>query len=310
MNIKNKIKDVISDPKRFVLSIMMHIARIVNSDTMYLKALYRLYTGEQLNLRNPKTFNEKTQWLKAFDHNPLYHTLVDKAKVKEYVSNMVGSQYIIPTLGLWNTFDEIDFSKLPNQFVLKTTNGGGNTGVVICKDKSLFDRDLAKSKLNKSMSYDIYKKMGEWVYKDLKPMIIAETYMEDDTVHRLDDYKFFCFNGEPKILFFASERINETNEPTKFDYYDMQLNHLDIKRRGHKNSEKRLEPFENFSLMKDLATKLSRDIPFVRVDFYNINGHVYFGEMTFYHDSGLVPFEPREWDNTMGEWIKLNSVKL
>lgn len=272
-------------------------------DKIYLKILYRIVLRKKLNLKNPQTYNEKLQWLKLYDRRPEYTRMVDKYEAKKYVADIIGEQYIIPTLGVWDKFDDIDFDSLPNQFVLKTTHGGGNYGVVICKDKANFDIVKCRSKLKRALKQNIYKQLREWPYKDVKPRIIAEKYMVDESGYELKDYKFFCFNGEPKALFIATDRGVE-DEETKFDFYDMDFNHMPIKH-GHPNSDKPIKKPLSFEKMKELAAKLSEGIPHVRVDFYDINGQIYFGELTFYQYSGLMPFQPEEWDYTFGSWIKL-----
>ena len=289
----------------YPIGIMLRYAHLFHDQKALVRGLYWQAFGKRLNLKNPKTFNEKMQWLKLYDHNPLYHQLVDKYEVNKYVSETIGSEYIIPTFGLWDSFENINFDSLPNQFVLKTTNGGGNTGVVICSDKKSFNREEARVKLVASARNNIYESMGEWVYKDVAPRLIAEQLLNNDDGGDLVDYKLFCFNGEPKILFYASNRHNAEHNPPFFDYYDMQLNKLDIRSKGHQNSNCVLKPFKEFELMKHLAVVLSHGIPFVRVDFYLVNGRIYFGEMTFYHESGFVPFIPKEWDFVWGNLINL-----
>ena len=305
MSMIEKFKRLIERPSRLPIGIMLRYAHLFHNQKALVKGLYWMAFGKHLDLKKPKTFNEKMQWLKLYDHNPLYHQLVDKYEVKNYVSYLIGEEYIIPTFGVWNSFDEIDFDSLPDQFVLKTTSGGGNTGVVICSDKALFNRKDAQKKLEASARNDIYKSMGEWVYKDITPRFIAEKLLANDNGGDLVDYKLFCFNGIPKILFFASNRQNARHDPPYFDYYDMQLNKLDIRSRGHQNSPVTLKLFPEFERMKELAAKLSKNIPFVRVDFYLVNSVIYFGELTFYHDSGLVPFIPAEWDITLGDMIEI-----
>ena len=255
-------------------------------DETYLKMMYKCAFHKKLNLDNPTTFNEKLQWLKLHDRNPIYTQLVDKYEVKKYVKNKIGEEYIIPTLGVWDRFEDIDFSALPNQFVLKCTHDSG--GLVICKDKSSFYIQKAKRKIEKCLKCNYYWAGREWPYKDVKPRIIAEEYMEDTETGELRDYKFFTFGGKVKALFIASERQKE-GEETKFDFFDKSYNHLQITK------------------MKELSELLSKGIPHLRVDFYEVNGKPYFGELTFSHWSGLVPFEPEEWDKIFGDWITLPS---
>ncbi len=281
-------------------SFLLKLTHII-PDKPYLKLRYRARFHQRLNLKNPRTFSEKIQWLKLYDRKPEYSMMVDKCEVKKYVANLIGEEYIIPTLGVWNSFDEIDFDALPNQFVLKCTHDSG--GLVICTDKASFDIEAAKKKIEGSMKAKYYYHGREWPYKSVKPRIIAEQFMEDSTTKDLRDYKFFAFKGEAKLLFIATERQEKDSE-TKFDFFDMEFNHLDF-RNGHPNADVTPTKPQNFDKMKELTEKLSVGIPHVRVDFYDVNGKVYFGELTFSHWSGLMPFEPHEWDEILGSWITL-----
>lgn len=276
------------------------------SDETYIKLAFRACMGYRLNLNNPKTYNEKLQWLKLFYHNSKAVSLVDKYEVKRIVSEIIGEDYLIPTYGVWNSFEEIDFSKLPEQFVLKCTHDSG--GLVICKDKKMLNIDSAREKLETSLKSNYFLLSREWPYKNVKPRIIAEKYMEDQTYHELRDYKFFCFDGEPKVLFVATDRMNKTEE-TKFDFFDMDYNWLDF-RNGHPNASRHPQKPDNFEEMRIIAEKLSAGFPHMRVDLYDINGKVYFGELTFSHWGGLVPFEPNEWDYRLGKWIKLPKKEI
>lgn len=270
-------------------------------DEMYLKIAYWARMHKRLNLTNPKTFSEKLQWIKLYDRNPLYTQLVDKYEVKPFVEEKIGIEYIIPTLGIWDNFDDIDFSKLPNQFVLKCTHDSG--GLIICKNKEILDIPTTRKIINSCLKHSFFWGMREWPYKDVKPRIIAEKYMEDTQTNELRDYKFFCFDGEVKALFIATERQKEGSE-TKFDFFDAEFNHLPFTN-GHPNASTLPEKPKCFNEMIVLASKLSKGIPHVRVDFYEVDGKVYFGEMTFFHWSGMTPFEPEEWDYKFGNWIKL-----
>lgn len=290
--------------QRLKLKILIKYARFF-SDKFFLQALFPIKTGYPLNLKNPKTYNEKLQWLKLYDRNTNYVRMVDKAEAKKYVSDIIGEEYIIPTLGLWDRVEDIEWDKLPNQFVLKCTHDSG--GIVICKDKKTLDRDAAIKKLSHGLNVNYFYQNREWPYKKVKPRIIAEVYMEDAKQQELRDYKWFCFNGEPKAMFIASDRFTP-GEETKFDFYDTEFNHLPFIN-GHPNSTQIIEKPEGFDKMKELAAKLSKDIPHVRADFYVVNGRIYFGELTFYHWSGMVPFQPQEWDYIFGDYIKLDLSK-
>lgn len=296
---------ILKDSNSIWTSILVRTSFFFNEET-FLKILFKACMHQKLNLDAPKTYSEKLQWLKLYNRKPLYPLLVDKYTVKEHVAKIIGDKYIIPTLGIWNTFDEIDFSTLPDRFVLKTTNGGGSTGVVICKNKDNFNFKSAKKRLNKSMHTTV--NMGEWPYKHIKPRIIAEQYMEDKETGELRDYKFFCFNGEVKALFIATDR-NIVDDQPKFDFYDADFNHLPF-RQGHPHQlKKEIKKPATFELMKKIASMLSAGEPHERVDLYEINGKVFFGEITFFHFGGIEPFQPEEWDYKFGSWLTLPSKK-
>ena len=267
-------------------------------DKYYLKIRFKASMGKRLNLKNPQTFSEKLQWLKLYNRNPEYTPLVDKYRVKQYVADKIGEEYVIPTLGVWNSVEEIDFDALPNRFVLKCTHDSG--GLVICKDKSTLDLEKAKESLRQALKNDFYFMAREWPYKDVERKIIAEQYMEDAETQELRDYKFFCFDVEPNALFIASDRPRDT----RFDFYDMEFNHLPFTN-GYPNASKEIKKPLCFEQMRKLAGVLSQGMPHVRVDFYEVNGKIYFGEMTFFHHSGMCAFDPEEWDYTFGSWLTL-----
>lgn len=302
--IKNsKIRHILSnDGLWFILYYILRFTSLdrILSDKLYLKIKYRCFMGKPLQLDPPITYNDKLQWLKLYDHNPLYTSLVDKYEVKKIVAEKMGEQYIIPTLGVWDNVDRIDFDSLPNQFVLKTTHDSG--GVCICKDKGIFDIEAAKKKLRKSFNTNFFLLGREWPYKNVPKRIIAEKYMEDLDTKELRDYKFFCFSGEVKMMFIATDRQNR--EEPFFDFFDRDFNHLDIIN-GHPQNPSQPSMPVHYSEMIRLAEELSQGIPHVRIDFYEVNGKIYFGEYTFFHHSGCMPMEPEEWDYKMGEWIKI-----
>lgn len=298
----NNIKQIILDPKRILLSMLNRTARMW-PDTLFLKLKFRLMMGQKLNLKSPKTFNEKLQWLKLYNRNPEYTIMVDKYAVKEYVANIIGKEYIIPTIGVWNSVYEIDWESLPNQFVLKTTHGGGGGGVVICKDKSTFDKEKAIYKLQRSHNCDIYNSFREWPYKNVPKRIIAEKYIVDESGFDLKDYKFFCFNGIVKCFKIDFDRFIEH----KANYYNRKAELLPFGERCFLPDFSRVfEKPRNFDKMLEIVEKLSQDIPFVRIDLYNNNGQIYFGEITFYPAGGMGKFEPIEWDEKLGNYICLS----
>lgn len=269
-------------------------------DKKYLEKAFECIMGKGLDLDNPRTFNEKLQWLKLYDRKPEYTIMVDKYAVKKYVADIIGEEYIIPTLGVWNNFEEIDFNKLPNQFVLKCTHDSG--GLVICKDKNVLDLIKAKKKITKSLHNNFFFYGREWPYKNVKPRIIAEPYMEDNKVHELIDYKLMCFDGEVKCSFTCSERFSQ--EGLKVTFFDNDWKVMPFERHYPSSKNPPKKPL-NFNKMLDFAKKLSIGIPFVRVDFYEINGLLYFGELTFFPGNGFEEFTPLEWDYKMGSWLKL-----
>lgn len=278
------------------------------SDQAYLKVLYFIFMKRKLNLDTPVLYQEKLQWLKIHDHNPKYTLMVDKIEVKKIVAKLIGEQYIIPTLGEWKSFDEIDFSTLPDQFVLKTNNGGGNTGVVVCTDRKSFDKVKAKKVLEESLSSSIYRDFKEWPYKGVRAKIFAEVYMSDDTEFNkggLSDYKFTCFNGHAdNVMVCVDRQIGDT----KFYFFDQKWNLLPLNVRG-KNTDPsfKLPKPDCMDEMFEIAGKLSEGIPFLRVDLYCINGRPYFGETTFYPASGFDPNILPETELLFGKKIKLGN---
>lgn len=269
-------------------------------DRTFIRWEYFSGMGKFPNIDNPVSYNEKLQWLKLNDIHEEYTQLVDKYEAKEIVSKLIGDEYIIPTLDIYNSFEEIDFDKLPNQFVLKTTHDSG--GVVVCPDKTKLNKKAARKKLEKSLRHNYFYEHREYPYKNVKPRIIAEQYMVDESGTELKDYKFFCFDGKCKMLFVATER--QKREEPFFNFFDRDFNQLPFKQGHPVNSVTPKKP-ERFDEMIRIAEQLSTGYPHVRVDLYNINGKVYFGELTFFHFSGNVPFEPEEWDYKIGEWLKL-----
>ena len=272
-------------------------------DEKYLKKKFKSRMGRKLDLENPQTFNEKLQWLKLYDRKDEYTTMVDKYEAKKYIADKIGEEYIIPTLGVWDKFEDIDFDKLPDRFVLKCTHDSG--GLVICKDKNKLDIDAAKEKINNSLKNNFYYWGREWPYKNVKPRIIAEEYMEniENGVEGLRDYKFYCFNGEAKYLY-VSEGL-EDHATAKISFLTTDWNFAEFGRSDYEDFEKLPEKPANFDKMIKLANELSTGVAFLRVDLYEINGRIYFSELTFSPCSGFMPFDPEEWDYTCGKFIEL-----
>lgn len=294
----NKFTAALKDPFLVPFHILKKLAFLFKDDERYLRWYFFLNMHKFPNLDKPVTFNEKLTWLKLHDKHPEYSALVDKYEVKEYVAGKVGSEYVVPTLGVWDDAEDIDFGALPNQFVLKATGDSG--GIYICRKKTPEACREALAVMKKAQKRHFFAENREYPYKDVRPRIIAEQYLEVEPGKAINDYKFFCFNGEVKMLFVATDRPVDT----RFDFFDPDFNHLPV-RQGHPWADRKLEKPAGFEEMKEIAGKLSEGFPHVRVDLYDINGKVYFGELTFFHFSANVPFEPEEWDYKLGEMLKL-----
>jgi hypothetical protein len=329
----NKLNRYIKDPYWSLGSDLIKSHPNWMSDKFYICTLWRMVMGYKLNLKNPQTFNEKLQWLKLYDHNPLYTTLVDKLRVKDWVAEKIGAQYVIPTLAVYNSVDEIDLDKLPEQFVLKCNHDSGS--VFLCKDKSTFNLIDAKKKLEDALKRNFYYEAREWPYKNVKPCIFAEAYMEDIKTNDLPDYvdnsegysqvyiknnqvihiheltpptkkakdlityKFLCFGGEPKILY-----VTVKNDSIWENYYDMNFNILSINRKYPKNVSPIVKP-RTFEKMKEIARILSFGFSHIRIDLYEINEKVFFSEYTFYDWGGFIDFENVECNKKLGDLIKI-----
>ncbi len=269
-------------------------------DKIYLKKVYKARIGKNLNLKNPKTFMEKMNWLKLYDRNPLYTIMADKYKAREYIAEKVGEQYLVPLLGVWDSPDEIDFDALPDQFVLKCNH---DNGVIICKDKSQLDVEKIKKELSERLERDYYKKLREWPYKNIPRKIICEKYMKNDNGTKPLDYKFFCFNGEPRLVMVNSNRFS--NGGVGVDFYNMDWKYVEINYGHHTSAGDVFIQPKGFFAMQDFAKKLSENIPLIRVDFSYWNEEVYVGELTFFSAGGYTDLSPVEWEKELGSWIEL-----
>ena len=307
MNIQtvlNKGKRFISDPL-YRLRVMIKMGAYNSlSDEAFLKKMFPKYMGYTLNLDNPQTFSEKLQWMKLYDRKPIYTNIVDKYQAKQFLADKIDSKYIIPNLGVWDNFDEIDFDILPNQFVLKCTHDSG--GIVICKDKSTFDKESARRIINRSLKRDYYLIAREWPYKNVPRRILAEEYIDELGSIDLLDYKMYSFHGEPKLTVVCSNRFSMGG--TRMDYYDLDWNLINISILHYEPSNKHYAKPPHYEEMKMLCKQLSKDFPFLRVDFYDVNNHLYVGELTLYPGAGFIKIEPSEFDYKMGEWLRLESV--
>lgn len=271
----------------------------------FVRRTYRWHLKKELNLESPAAYTEKLQWLKLYDHRPEYTKMVDKYEAKQYVAQRIGSEYVIPLLGVWECAEDINFDSLPEKFVLKTTHDSG--GIVICKNKQELNIAAARKKLRHFLKREYYRYNREWPYLHVKHRIIAEQYMEDQHHGELRDYKFFTFGGEPKVLFIVQGRGE--GQRIYADCFDMAFNHLPFSI-NHPMAPVPPERPACFEEMKRLAALLSEGTPQLRVDFYEADGRVYFGEMTFFHCSGLAGFHPAKWDQIFGDWVTLPDKRL
>ena len=307
MNIFKKIGRAIKHPDKIVLYLNEKGFHRFISDKVYLKNAYKSMLGKKLTIKSPKTYNEKLQWLKLYDRNPLYTTLVDKYEVKNYIANRIGEEYIVPTLGVWDKFDDIDFDALPNQFVLKCTHDSG--GLVICKDKTNLDIDSARQKIEKSLGRNYFWFGREWPYKNVPKRIIAEQFLEDEETKKdgITDYKFFCFNGEPKFLYVSTGL--ENHKTAHISFLTLDWNFTSFQRSDFSPLETLPKKPTKFDEMVEISRELSKDIPFLRVDLYQINNQIYFSELTFFPCSGFIPFVNPEDDETIGHMLVLPKEK-
>ncbi len=295
----NAVQSLLHDRRHFVSALCVRFSFLF-SDVRYLKIQHRLIFRKPLELNNPITYNDKLQWLKLYDHRPEYSTMADKVKVKQYVADRIGEQYVVPLLGVWDRPEDIEWNKLPDRFVLKTNHDGGGFGVVVCKDKERFDKTQAVKRLRTSLRRNTYLLGREWPYVNIQRKVFAEQFIEGGETGELPDCKFLCFDGKARLLYL----ITHTESGTRQDYYDCDFNPLDLKGLYPQSLVKPQKP-SNFELMKNLAEELSKGIPHVRMDFFEANDKVYFSEFTFFPSGGWAPFHPEEYDYKLGQYIKL-----
>ena len=299
------LRSLAANPRKIL--IYMNSAHLLNAlpDETFLRLLWKARFGTDLNLENPETFNEKMQWLKLYDRNPLHTVMADKHAVKAYVSPLIGEEHVIPTLGVWDNPDDIDFSALPERFVLKCNHTSGE-GLILCRDKARLDRGEAVRELKKAMKDDYYLTYREWPYRDIPRKIIAEPYREDCQaaalgLDTLPVYKILCFEGEPRII---QTIQNDKTDHESIDYFDPEWKLLPFRQNYPNSAVPTVRP-RRLSEMLETARTLSAGFHFLRVDLYEINGELYFSEFTFFSDAGFAPFEPEEWNRTLGSWIRL-----
>lgn len=297
---KKQIKNIKKVLGKDIISFFYHSLFFL-SDKAYLKLIYKLRMGKKLNLDNPTSFTEKLQWLKLYDHKPLYTEMADKFAVRGYIKDKVGEEFLVPLDGIYNNYNEIDFSKLPSSFVMKPTNDSGSC--VICYDKSQLDLKKTKRIINYSLKHNYYKKTREWQYKNIQPRVIVEKHLGDGG-NPINDYKFFCFNGKAKFMYIEKESSSTPSQAI----YDMGFNRLPFSMDDDVSQEDYTKPI-CFDEMRKIAEKLSESIPFLRVDMYYENGQIYVGELTFYHYGGYIPFNPPKWDDIIGGWLDISKIK-
>ena len=300
MIIKNYIKHPI---RSCVEAAMMRQWLNWMGDEKYIKLVWKMKMDYPLDLKNPKTFNEKMQWLKLYDRKKIYNSMVDKYEVKKIVGEKIGTEHVIPTLAVWNSTDDIDLSVLPDKFVLKCTHDSG--GLVICRDKSKLNVKDAKEKLNKSVKNNYYNMGREWPYKNVTPRILEEEYVQNGNEQNLTVYKIFNCSGQPTLFQVIQ---NDKTPEESIDYFDNEWNRLNLKQ-NFPNSTTPVKKPKQLGEMLEYARRLSKGFPFLRTDFYIVNGHVYFSEFTFYSDCGFKKFDPPIWDEKLGALIDLSLVK-
>lgn len=302
-NIFTRSFKAITHPRLLAGYILNKNASRISDDRKYIKWKYWLTFGEKCDLDNPKTFQEKLQWIKLNDRKEIYHQMVDKYDAKKFIKEKVGEEYVIPTLGIWERFEDIDFDSLPNQFIIKNTHDSGT--YFICKDKSQLDiKEVRKRLLIDERKEDYYVFSREWPYKGLKHRIIAEPLLSDEKVSYLRDFKFYCFNGEPKIFYITSDK--GLGLSTKQDFFDIKGNHIEIQDKCYPNNPIKCPDLPlNLDKMVAFCKILAKDTLHIRVDFYEVNGMLYLGEFTFFEGGGWCKFTPEKYNRILGDWIKL-----
>lgn len=302
------IGKALTNPRFACQKIYNRLSPLIKDDEIAVKISYWLTMGKKLDLNHPKSFNEKMQWLKVHDRHAEFTPMVDKAEAKDIAKDLMGEEYVVPTYGVWDSFEDIDWDKLPEQFVLKCTHNSG--GTVICRDKSSFDMDKARKVLNHCLRKNPFWATREYPYKNVQPRIIAEQFMSDGRTELsgLTDYKFFCFSGGAKFLYVSHGM--ECHDTASISFFDMDGNRLPFKRSDYKPIDNFERPAcfgEMVNLVNRVAKKLN--LPFIRIDLYEVHGHIYFSEFTFFPCSGCLPFEPAQWDYTIGNWLKLPQLE-
>ena len=291
----NKLLFLLTHPRAAANTMLVHCGRNI-SDKRYLSLFYLINFGKKPNLETPQSFNEKMNWLKLHDRRDVYTKMADKYAAKTYVAERIGSEYVVKNYGVYDRWEDIDFDSLPNKFVIKGTHDSG--GAFICKDKNTFDFKEAEQRIKHNLRINYFFPLREWPYKNIKPRIIVDQLLDDHSGSELRDYKFWCFNGKPPFMY-----VTNKGKVIKENFYDMDFKPISIDH-GFERTIPEYEKPTNFDKMKELATQLSAGIPFVRVDFFNVDGKIYFGEFTFYDWGGMRPFR-NDWDEKIGQFIEL-----
>ncbi len=302
MDIMNKISRGVENPWKIFSALARHGWFDFMSDEKFLYFMYRSQYKDKPNMQNPTLLNEKMMWLKIHDHNPIYTDYVDKEKVKEIVGSKIGFEHIIPTLGVWDSFNDIDFSLLPSKFVLKCTHDSGS--IVICKNKDVFDKKKAENIINKGLKRDFYKFNREWPYKNVKHRIIAEELLEESGENGLIDYKFYCYGGKPVYFMYSIGEASHNARNRKYDMSGKSIDHLF--KRSSSVSEEEVNLPDNLEEMVDIVNQLCKDFPHVRIDLYNVKGKIYFGEVTFYSNGGYINIASQDYSQYLADMIQIN----
>lgn len=271
-------------------------------DEEMIRKIFKQRLGREVNLENPKKFNDKLQWLKLNWYDPLAVKCADKYAVREVVKDKIGEEYLNELYAVYNSVDEIDISKLPNKFVLKGTHGSGFN--IICKDKENMNWKKEKKKMKRWLRKNYYWRTREWVYKDIKPRIVAEKYLKHPEYGDLKDYKIYCFNGEPKLTQVDIDRFGNHKQ----NFYDKNWNFKDIRIWCENDPDNQIKKPKNYADMIRISKILSKPFPHVRVDLYNVDGKIYFGELTFFHQSGMANFIDKDLEIQMGNWVDLSQI--
>ena len=297
----NNFFETILNPRQVALVFMVKTSKWWKDET-YVQILHWLRIGKKMDLKNPKTYNEKCNWMKLHYHHPLFTKMVDKYEAKKIVAEKIGEEHVVKCYGVWNHFDEIDFNKLPKQFVLKCTHDSGSVCVV--KDKETMDKDAIRMKMEKGLKRYYFLQERGWPYKDVKPRILAEEYIPSLGKPESIEWKLSCFDGEVKFSTRCGGIAHQALKLRSNDHYDRSWNRMEWYAYYEPTDQDYPKPPFIEELIK-YSEQLSQGIPYLRVDWYVVDNKIFFGEFTFYTWAGFCKFIPEEWNNTLGNWITL-----